>query len=110
MTLDEAIQEYKDTAEDTRKNIKEMLENEKCYTSMQIKLYQHLECEYSQLVDWLTELKMFEDGINKIMAQIDYFHGCDMWPEANGMEYALELLGVHKGQDGYEFKVGDKNV
>lgn len=49
---------------------------------------------FRQLAKWLKKLKAYEEGINEIKNQINNFKGCDMWDTANGMEFALELLGV----------------
>jgi hypothetical protein len=49
---------------------------------------------YHHIAEWLKKLKTYEEGINEIKNKINHFKGCDMWDTANGMEFALELLGV----------------
>ena len=91
MTLDEAIRHCEEVAEEKEQEAKEahVLSGMDC-----------MECaeEHRQLAEWLKELKTYQEGINEIKNKINNFKGCDMWDTANGMEFALELLGVENAE------------
>lgn len=62
--------------------------------------------EHRQIAEWLKKHENYEDGIEKIKEQINCFKALEEWTEANAMEYALELLGVYKGEEVYHIKMG----
>lgn len=60
-----------------------------------------IECAVSasknkQLAEWLTKLKRYEDGINRIIDKIDEAQWCKWNEQAQGLRYALKLLGVEE--------------
>lgn len=51
---------------------------------------------HRQLAEWLRKLEKYEEGIEKIKEQINDYKGRNnMWDTANGLQFALECLGVN---------------
>ncbi len=91
MNLEEAIKHCEEVAEKQEKRCSYYKEHD-----LQEYLPSESECakEHRQLADWLKKLKAYEDGVEIIKEQMNDLKCCDMWDIANGMAFALELLGV----------------
>lgn len=96
--LDETIQYHKGIADKYESRAK-------CHSRPQPGVYgsgrsylRLMECarEHRQLVEWLTKLKKYEDGINQIIDKIDEAQWCGWNEQAQGLRYALKLLGVEE--------------
>lgn len=113
ISLEEAIQHCEEVAKEQDK-LATRYEDASGYSRSHIeslKTNESIKCrkcanEYRQLVEWLKKLGDYENGIERIKEQISNFKGLEEWTEANAMEYALELLGVYKGEEVYHIKMG----
>lgn len=89
MTLEEAIKHCEDVASGHERNCTIFADDPELW-----QINKEWADNYYHIAEWLKKLKTYQKGINEIKNKINNFKGCDMWDTANGMEFALELLGV----------------
>lgn len=89
MNIDEAIKHCEEVARGHERNCEIFNDDVELYA-----INKEWADNYHNIAEWLKELKTYQEGINEIKNKINNFKGCDMWDTANGMEFALELLGV----------------
>ena len=89
MTIDEAIKHCEDVANGHERNCEIFTDDPELYA-----INKEWADNYYHITEWLKKLKTYQEGINEIKNKASEYFKCGYLDTANGMEFALELLGV----------------